>query len=313
MDPQVPTVRELAGYFLVAQHPASRMWVDDDVRLGLLAKQRADDVLLASDMDVAALRSQRFAPGHPAEALLNRWLAAGDDLNAMMSMRYENGDPSKPFVDATVSSRPFTSDDVPELASAARRSYGILTPRFLRLWSSEPAGSFAETRPDKRFLAAPIRVLREGAGPALRTELRLTPARSLRRYELARAAYEDVDREHPAHSEQAQLEDYEDLETALLAGNVFDIMVDGEWAGYSAVTVDGETLGMPAYIIQELIMISKVRGRGYGPHLTSLLALALPDEAAILLGTIHADNRGARRAAEAAGRIDVGGWIQVPL
>ncbi|MGQ0575961.1 MAG: hypothetical protein ACT4RN_17400 [Pseudonocardia sp.] len=30
-------------------------------------------------------------------------------------------------------------------------------------------------------------------------------------------------------------------------------------------------------------------------------------------GAIHADNRGALRAALAAGRSDVGGWVRVPL
>ena len=82
--------------------PVDPRWVDDATRQALLTEQCADDVLLATDIGVAALRARRFAPGQPPEALLNRWLVAGDDLSAMMSMRYEGGDPAKPFVDATV-------------------------------------------------------------------------------------------------------------------------------------------------------------------------------------------------------------------
>ncbi|HEX4248613.1 MAG TPA: hypothetical protein VH008_12195 [Pseudonocardia sp.] len=33
----------------------------------------------------------------------------------------------------------------------------------------------------------------------------------------------------------------------------------------------------------------------------------------VLLGTIHADNRGAVQAALAAGRLDVGGWVRAYL
>jgi hypothetical protein len=32
----------------------------------------------------------------------------------------------------------------------------------------------------------------------------------------------------------------------------------------------------------------------------------------VLLGTIHQDNRGALSAALAGGRIDIGGWLQLP-
>ncbi|GAA2756414.1 hypothetical protein [Actinopolymorpha rutila] len=70
---------------------------------------------------------------------------------------------------------------------------------------------------------------------------------------------------------------------------------------------------MPAYVVQELVLAKGFRGRGLGLHLTTLLARALTDDGRVLVGTIHADNRGAREAAERAGRVDVGGWIQVPL
>jgi hypothetical protein len=44
-----------------------------------------------------------------------------------------------------------------------------------------------------------------------------------------------------------------------------------------------------------------------------MLARELSDERPLLIGTIHADNRGAHSAALAAGRHDVGGWVQIPL
>ena len=155
--------------------------------------------------------------------------------------------------------------------------------------------------------------LRAGFDLPVPAELRLTPARTTRHYDDARAAYAEIDREHRAHTDQATIATLEDLDESLTAGTLFDVRVGGDWAGYVSVMSEGQTLGMPAYVVQELILASKFRGRGYGPHLTTLLVRALPDEGRVLIGTIHSDNRGARQAAERAGRIDVGGWVQVRL
>ncbi len=63
-----------------------------------------------------------------------------------------------------------------------------------------------------------------------------------------------------------------------------------------------------------LLLTHEVRGRGLGKDLSVLLArhLRLPDDQ-ILSGTIHINNHAARRSALAAGRIDVGGRVVVPL
>ncbi|WP_018353171.1 GNAT family N-acetyltransferase [Longispora albida] len=311
-----PTARELAEYFLAAQHPRTLPWAAEDTRLDLLTEQREVDVLLAADLSIAATRAGHFAPGQPPEALLNQWAAVeGDDspdgLHAMLSMRYEGLDPSKPFVDATVLSRPFTAADLPALAEAAVRAYGALQPRYLRLWSAEPAGHFAGTGPDKRFLAAPVADLRAG-GP-MPAELGIARATSVEHYAEASAAYAALAAQHPDHPGQATIQDLEDLEENLAEGHLFDVTAGGQWAGYLAVSTEGESLGLPAYVVQELMLATRFRGRGYGQHLTTLLARALPEPERVLLGTIHASNRGARHAAERSGRVDVGGWVQVPL
>jgi len=313
MDSSVPSARELAYCALPAQHLLTRRWVDDAERLDLLAEWHTIDARLATDLEIAAARAQRFAPGHAPEALLNRWVPATPDLTAMVSMRYEGGDPAKPFVDATPLSRQLRADDLAPLARAAIQTYGRLQPRYLRLWSAEPSGRFAGTCPDKRFLAAPILSLRAGGDQPVPAELAIVPARTMEEYDRAQSAYAVVDNAHPEHPSQAALQDFEDLEESLQAGTLFDVTVGGDWAGYVATTTNGDTLGLPAYVVQELILTPQTRGRGYGRHLSTLLARALPDQTRVLIGTIHADNRGAREAAESAGRRDVGGWIQVPL
>jgi len=307
-----PTARELAEFSLPAQHPVTRRWVDDELRLDLLTKQHELDIELMTDPEIARMRIERFAPDRPIEIMFNQWVQVAADLHVMLSMRYEGGDPTKPFVDASALSRPLQLGDLEPTAEAASKHYGSLDPTYLRLWSSEPEGSFPGTLPDRRFLAAPLSVLRR-AGEPVPSELTLAKATSLANYERAQAAYDAVDAAHPAHPGQARLQDRDDLESTVKDGFLFDVLVDGAWAGYIGAKLEGQDLGLPAYTVQDIVLAATSRGRGYGAHLTTLLARNLPDDYPFLVGTIHADNRGARTAALKAGRTDIGGWLRYPL
>ncbi|MET9273918.1 GNAT family N-acetyltransferase [Kribbella sp. NPDC003557] len=300
----------MARYTLERQHPLTRTWVDDARRLAILTEEHAAlDILLAEDLDIAAQRAQRLAPGKPAESMLNRWVAIGNDLHAMFSMRFENLDPAKPFVDATPMTRSPEPPDLPALAAAAQEHYGIHHPLYVRLWSAAPA--VAGTTPDRRFLAAPIHELRPYDVPP---GLALRPAKTVEHYDEARRAYAAVDADHPSHAEQAALQDRDDLQESADEGLLYDVTVNDEWAGYAAAVIKpDDALGLPAYVVRELILAPEHRGHNYGPHLSTLLAQALPDPTRILIGTIHHANQAARTAALTAGRHDVGGWLQLPL
>ena len=311
MSATVPSAPELARFSLPCQHGFTRRWVDDQARLANLAQAYEFDVRLATDLELAAQRAQRMDVGHPADAFLNRWTTVSADLQAMFSIRFEGLDPDKPFVDATVLSRRFTADDLPALARVGHEGYGRFEPRYLRLWSAAQADAHPGTDRDRRFLAAPLADL--AARQHLPAGLTLAPAKDLSRYEDAVAAYASVDETHRDHPAQASIQPAGDLAESIEAGTLFDVLVDGEWAGYVGATRDGGAdMGMDAYVVQEIILGPAYRGRRYGSHLTTLLAQRLPDRHRVLVGTIHADNRGALNAALDAGRYDVGGWVQVP-
>lgn len=308
----IPSAEELAGYTLERQHPVTREWVDDETRLAGLTKHHEDpDVLLAKDLEIAALRAERFAPGFPPETMLNYWVPAGDGLFAMVSMRYEGGDVTKPFVDATPLSRPLEARDFESLAAAAHNTFGMHHPRYVRLWSSEPVDAFPGSVRDRRQFAAPIDQLKPVDVPP---GLELTRAENLDHYEDAERAYAAVDQAHPDHKEQASIQSRDNLQESMEDGRLFNVIVDGVWAGHVAAKVESEeTFGLPAYVVEELILAPDYRGRGLGRHLSTLMAQALPDTFPLLIGTIHANNTGATRAATSAGRQDIGGWLQVPL
>ena len=81
----------------------------------------------------------------------------------------------------------------------------------------------------------------------------------------------------------------------------------------AAAELARHTANVSRHTSSRSILTPAHRGHGYGPHLSALLAQALPDRTRLLTGTIHAANTGARRAALTAGRQDIGGCIQLPL
>ncbi|HET7303215.1 MAG TPA: hypothetical protein VFJ12_01550 [Segeticoccus sp.] len=255
MTSSLPSATDLARWTLTAQHPLTRQWCDDRSRLARLADEHEFDLQLATDLDLATQRAT-LAPGHEPEELFNRWVAVTPDLSALLSIRFQGGDATKPFIDASVLSRPFVEDDLSTLSAAAVDVFGSFAPRYLRLWSAVPADAFAGTRRDKRFLAASVRDLTDtparAASPA---ELSLAPTTDLAHWEDAAAAYAAVDTAHPEHPEQAQLQDAEDLQESIDAGTLFDVLIDHSWAGWVGATTDtSSSLGLPCYTIQEIIL-----------------------------------------------------------
>jgi GNAT superfamily N-acetyltransferase len=115
------------------------------------------------------------------------------------------------------------------------------------------------------------------------------------------------------HARHTRAETREDLQALADQGLLFDVEVDGAWAGIVAAEPDARR-GVRGATVIELILAHRFRRRGYGRHLSTLLArgVPLPDDQ-FLIGTIHADNTAAYRSALAAGRVDVGGEIVVPL
>ncbi|MFC3834861.1 MULTISPECIES: hypothetical protein [Deinococcus] len=308
IQPDLPTVHDLARYSLAAQHPRTLEWSSRPDRLSRLAGEHTIDLDLATDRDIAQQRAATLQAGPPVEAYLNTWHAVTPDLQAMLSIRFTGGDVSRPFVDVSVTSRPVTPADLPALVTAAR-SYAAFGPPRLRFWSCAALDTFAHLGPDLRVLAAPLADLRDRPAP---DDLRLTPTRDSSHHSQAVAAYAAVDVDHPAHRGQAGVISVDDLQEAIDAGTMFDVVWQGQWSGYAG-TLAHSQLGLDAQVVQELLLTPPARGHGLGAALSTLLARQVPPTGQVLSGTIHGRNRGARQAALRAGRHDVGGWWWVPL
>lgn len=302
-----PTARDLAEFTLAQQHPISLGWQPADERLARLAAEHEMDVQLGTDLNLAERRRDQFAPGQPVEVLLNRWEEPRAGLQVMLSPRYEGGDPDRPFVDVSASTEAIREPvDIAAVADLSVNTFRPLGPHYLRWWTATRLDDTTRGRggvaSDKRFLAAPIETLAD-AGLPTPSQLELRRATDLDHYADAVAAYQAVDQGHPDHRRQAAVETYEDMLSLTRDGTVFDVVLDGAWVGYVAVEA-GHKLGLAGYKVAELVLTPAARGHGYGRYLTTLLSRELvascqPDS--VLIGTVHAHNVGALRAAHRAG------------
>jgi hypothetical protein len=270
-------------------------------------------VTAATDMSWAEnFRAHVPDVGEPARSYLARWVPLGGDAggHVLVGPRYLGLDPSWPFVGVAASDRPLVPDDAEAPTGIARRMFAAFAPRFVMVHTSDPVDAWPGTTPERRLVAGTLEQLRNRP-PAgcVRAEARRDTGfygEYLRMHE-AHVACE------PSHARHARCETREDLDKLARAGLLFDVLVDGAWAGLIAAEPDVAS-GMTGARVIELILDHPYRGRGYGPSLTTLLArkLDLPGDQA-LFGTIHHQNTAAYRSALAAGRVDVGGEIVIPL
>lgn len=308
----MPTLEMLVAVADEGLHSWVRAAVPEVERRAALQSELEWAVVTAtSDLEFARdFAARQPQSGQPAEAFLNRWLPVASDLEVLAGPRYRGLDPERPFVAIDAATRLLRPGDLPGVAAVVRAGFAAFEPGYLRSWSSTRAGSWPGTRADNRNVAGRLGDLRGNQVPS---ELRAATPPDLAFYDrYARTHAEQVTRE-PAHALHTRSESVEDLEELRTAGTLFIVWLDGQEVGLIAAEPRFQR-GLRGAVVVELFLDPTVRGRGYGKHLSSLLArsLDLPDEQ-FLLGTIHVDNTASYKSAIAAGRRDVGGEVVVPL
>ncbi len=228
----------------------------------------------------------------------------------MAGPRYLGRDPDLPFVGVSASDRPLTSADQYRLVALAREAFAAFEPGFVLVTTADPVGAWPDTRPKMRQVVGLLRDLRRRDTPR---ELTTAPRTDTAFYDHYREIHAVHVAQEPAHARHARCEDRDELADLARQGMVFDVQVNGTWVGVVAAEPDARR-GIRGVTVVELLLDHKYRGRGYGQHLSTLLAQAvrLPDEEC-LMGTIHVENVAAYRSALRAGRVDVGGEIVIPL
>lgn len=293
-------------------HPWVRARVTTDDRRDALAEE------LSFWLDTAA-RDLGFAEqfrgaapdrGQPASAYLHRWLPLANGGHVLAGVRYLGMDPDLPFVGVAGADRALGASDLDSLRRLARAEFAPFTPGFVLLETADPAGAWPGTRAEKRRLVGELGELRRRRVPA---DLQAVARRDVGHYERYVELWQAVREADPGRRRWGRAEPREDLERLATEGLLLDVVVGGAWAGVLAAQ-PAARWGARGATVVELLLDPAFRGRGLGPHLSTLLARALPlPDHQLLLGEVHADNLPAYRAALHSGRVDVGGEVVLAL
>ncbi|MET1006661.1 MAG: hypothetical protein ABWX96_14015, partial [Propionibacteriaceae bacterium] len=242
-------------------------------------------------------------------AYLNRWIQLSDDLHVLAGPRYLGRDPDLPFVGIYASDRPFRPGDRESLTTVAPH-FSAFRPGFVLLSTADPVGAWPGTYPEMRQVVGLLGDLRRRSLPSGLAAVARTDTDF---YDTYLSIHERHVARQPEHARHTRVEEEGDLQALADQGLLWDVVVDGRWAGILAAERDARR-GVRGATVIELLLDDPYRGRGFGQHLSTLLAksLPLPDDEC-LMGTIHHANVASYRSALRAGRVDVGGEIVIPL
>ena len=315
------TMRErFLAYAQNKVHPLVWEWLNaETIRANLLEELDADLERLKSDDLAAEFQHHCPVAGANADDYKNRVLEVSG-LELLTGIRFLGLDLQKPFVDIMYSSEAALSpEQLSAVKAAVREAFRVFRPKRLRFYAPAHLPRPVKSGPehgDKRLLAAPLGVMLAQPEPVTLERVTLKRATSLAFYGDYAAIYEALQAEHPELREVVRLEPKEAMQTYLDEGYVFVIFVNDHPAGVTAVDDDVQT-GLSGLCVMEIVLAGASRGQGLGALVQRRLAAELVQsgvsEDTLLFGTIGEVNVPARRTAERAGRLDLGGRVWVPL
>ncbi len=137
-------------------------------------------------------------------------------------------------------------------------------------------------------------------------QIELKHARSLEWYAIYQNAYEALQKKWPAFVEMGQLSSESTLQELMNKKLLFEIFVEGEWAGVIGSNEDNEGL-LIGYYIEEEFLLEQFRGKKMAASVQRHLIERLsPENDSMLSGTIHYDNLPSLKTAKRVGRKPIG-------
>ncbi len=309
-------VTKFLQYALEQVHPMMLEWYsEDDLNKQLLEDvQRDAHEYFSSDFarDFASGAAQVL--GIAPECFAHRLLEVAG-LRIIAGIRFFGMDLKRPFVEVANISRSVQSDNErDEISAAVAREFTIFKPLHWRVFqASHLPYQFAGCDGDKRVLAGLLSEIGAAAKSNHWERVTLHRARNLEFYPQYEAALQEIYQSRPWLPDVCRIESLEDMRQYLERDMVFEVLIDGEWAGLTIASRSKE-FGLRGWYMIEVTLQQRWHGQGLAVAVQRRLAAQLTDEGRdCLFGTIGAVNAPMLKTAERVGRIDLGGQFMVRL
>jgi GNAT superfamily N-acetyltransferase len=306
---------EFLKYALEQSHPLLLEWYAESVLNDLLlADVQRDTREFFLDNFAAKFGGRTSELGIAPEFYKHRLLeVAGRRLIA--GIRFFGMDIERPFIDVPRISKPLEHQSQQlEISRLLSKEFAIFKPTRWRIFqASHLEYQFAGCDPDKRVIAGLLSSINAQPKPLNFKRVELKPAINLEFYPRYEALYQDLFTQRPWLSDVSRTETLEDLQHYLENDKVFEIFVDGVWAGITIAARDQEW-GLKGWLMIEIVLDSRWQGQGLGVAVQRQLATQLEDAGNdTLFGTIGAVNIPMQKTATKVGRVNLGGeyWVNL--
>lgn len=299
--------------------PILHQWyAADELRTQFREAMRGSVERVFSDDLAALFRQHARVPGvETDDAYKNRVLDVPHLGTVLAGIRFRALDLSRPFVDVVAHTAPLLdAAGLLEATTFLRKQFAPFAPRHVQFFV--PAGRVLDeggfpsgTHWDDHVIAGLLATLRAQPAPRDLDRVALRVPTDLGFYSRYVQEFEALYAQRPQHRDFARIEAEEDLAEYLEQGLLFEVEVDGTWAGVVAATRSTEH-GMRGFVVIEMFLDAAHRGGGLGPAVGRQLIEHLPAQVGdVLYGTIHHENVAARRSGLHGGREDIGAFFWV--
>jgi hypothetical protein len=301
--------REFTNCALEQAHPLMRAWRRDELETDIREATKGLVALIADDDAARRYAETMKVLGRPPEQFKMRSVEIGGH-RFLAQIDFPDPSASLPFVAIFGASTPPGAISDASVLRQLARAFESFAPRRIRFY--QPAHVPIEapgTHIDQHFLAGLAREMAERpSAPGLARVTLQLPA-DLGFYPRYVEAYDQMFLARPQLRGVVRIESEKSLAACHAEGLLYEIAVDGRWAGIVAARHQ-VVVGLRGVYMIEILLDRVARGQGLGPVVHQLLAakVAAADPSAILTGTIAPANEPSLKTAMRAGRVEIGAW-----
>lgn len=291
-------------------HPLLRSWVGDEQLRLAFSREIREQIDRTHDERFAA-EFQRHCPveGVDVTRYKQRYFQIGGDNGAIAGIRFKGGNLAQPFVDVLTNYPVRTNPELSSLAELLRQEFREFAPRALRIWlfAHEPAEflQLPAVRCDQRIPARPVVEIQALETPQRYELVDLRRPEGSAFYAKYEAVFREFVGEFPRLGAELHLETRESLSACEKEGSLYEVFVNGDWAGLIAAR-ESSLFGLTGFEVIEEILARNFRGRGFAPAVQRRLVDTLDGhDNCLIFGTIHSSNQASFRTALRTGRIEI--------